>query len=100
MTKPGPEQWWRRRLGDDTTLAVEQLVVVETDPVRAREIARVPLGFLGRVPAYVANFRRMGFTEDEITDQADRLVDAVIAWGDVDAVAARVAGYGLAAALI
>jgi probable F420-dependent oxidoreductase len=79
----------RARLGDDTTLAVEQLVVLETDPERARRIARGPLGFLGRVPTYQANFRRMGFTDDEIAQLGDRLVDALVPWGDVDTVAAR-----------
>jgi len=47
----------RSRLGDDTTLAIEQLVVVDADPRRARAIARGPLGFLGRLPAYQASFR-------------------------------------------
>jgi probable F420-dependent oxidoreductase len=82
----------RSRLGDDTALAVEQLVVVETDPQRARAIARGPLGFLGRVPAYQASFRRMGFADEEITQLGDRLVDSLVPWGDADAVAAAVSG--------
>lgn len=88
----------RSQLGDDTTLAVEQLVVFETDPARARELARVPLGFLGGLPAYRTSFRRMGFSDDEIARLADRLVDALVAWGDVDAVAARVADHRRAGA--
>jgi probable F420-dependent oxidoreductase len=80
----------RERLGTGTGLAVEQLVVVESDPTRARAIARGPLGFLGRVPAYQANFRRMGFTDREVGELADRLVDALVPWGSVDAVAARI----------
>jgi probable F420-dependent oxidoreductase len=83
----------RRRLGDDTTLAIDQLVVVETDPGTARATARGPLGFLGRVPAYRANFRRMGFSDDEIARLADPLVDALVSWGDADTVAARVAEH-------
>ncbi|WP_322770625.1 MULTISPECIES: TIGR03620 family F420-dependent LLM class oxidoreductase [unclassified Frankia] len=83
----------RSLLGEDTTLAIEQLVVLDTDPGRARGIARGPLGFLSTVPAYPANFRRMGFTEDEITHLDDRLVDALVAWGDVHAVAARVSEH-------
>jgi hypothetical protein len=62
LVTPGYPASARSRLGDDTTLAVEQLVVVETDPQRARAIARGPLGFLGKIPAYQASFRRMGFT--------------------------------------
>lgn len=81
----------RERLGDDTTLAIDQLVVVEDDPGRARELARRPLGFLGTLPQYQAHFRRIGFGEDDIAGLSDRLVDAVVPWGDADTVAARVA---------
>src|SRR5204863_285245 len=70
----------RQRLGGDIALAVEQLVVVDADPDRARAIARGPFGFLGSLPQYQANFRRMGFTDDEIATQADHLVDALVAW--------------------
>jgi len=40
----------RARLGADATLAIEQFVVVEPDPQRARAMARRPLGFLGKLP--------------------------------------------------
>jgi probable F420-dependent oxidoreductase len=80
----------RSVLGDDTTLAVSQLVVLETDPERARRIARVPLGFLGSLPGYQASFRRMGFDEGAIQAVGDELVDGVVAWGDVAALAERV----------
>jgi probable F420-dependent oxidoreductase len=83
----------RALLGDDTALAIEQLVVVDTDPDRARAIAHGPLGFLAQVPAYQANFRRMGFDEEEITQLADRLVDSLVWWGDADSIAARVGGH-------
>lgn len=81
----------RTRLGAETSLVVEQLVVLEADATRARQIARGPLSFLGTMPAYQANFRRMGFSDDEIAQRADRLVDGLVAWGDVDAVAERLA---------
>jgi probable F420-dependent oxidoreductase len=80
----------RARLGDDKTLAVEQIVAVETDPERARALARQPLGFLGRAPFYQASFHRQGFNDDEIASLDDRLVDSLVAWGDADAVAARI----------
>jgi probable F420-dependent oxidoreductase len=83
----------RSRLGDDATLAVEQLVAVEPDPERARSIARGPLGFLGRVPAYQASFRRQGFAEDEVAQLGDALLDALVARGDADAVAAHVSRH-------
>jgi probable F420-dependent oxidoreductase len=74
----------------DTTLAVEQLVVLDTDPGTARAAARIPLGFLGQVPAYQSSFRRMGFADDDIATLGDPLVDGVVAWGDATAIAARV----------
>jgi probable F420-dependent oxidoreductase len=83
----------RAVLGDDTTLAIDQIVVLETDPERARRIARGPVGQLARLPSYTSNLRRMGFAEDEIGQLGNRLVDGVVAWGDVDAVAARVSEH-------
>jgi probable F420-dependent oxidoreductase len=88
----------RSALGGESTLIIQQLVLLETDTQRARQIARQPLGFLGRVPAYAANFRRMGFADDEIAHLSDRLVDALVAWGDVDAVAARIFAHRQAGA--
>jgi probable F420-dependent oxidoreductase len=80
----------RADVGDDITLAIEQLVVFERDPDRARALARVPVGFLGNTPAYQANFRRLGFTDDDIASKSDRLVDALVAWGDAGTIAERV----------
>lgn len=92
LVTPGYTAIARSRLGDGTSLAVEQLVAVETDPQRARALARGPLGFLGRLPAYQASFRRMGFSDEEIAGLGDRLVDAIVPWGDADAVAAAISG--------
>lgn len=84
----------RARLGEDSTLVVQQLAVLDADPdadpARARAAARGPLGFLGGLPAYQASFRRMGFTEEEIDQRADRLVDALIPHGDPAGLAAVV----------
>jgi probable F420-dependent oxidoreductase len=81
-----------------TTLAVEQLVVLDTDPATARATARGPLGFLGQVPAYQANFRRMGFADDDIATIGDALVDGLVVWGDAAAIADRVAALRAAGA--
>ena len=80
----------RQILGPDRASPSSNLVVLEIHPARAREIGRGPLRFLTRLPGYAASFRRMGFTEDELKNLDDRLVDAVIAWGDESAVEARV----------
>lgn len=81
----------REALGPDRLVAPEQAVVLETDPGRAREIARAHLaGYLG-LPNYANNWKRIGFTDDDLADGgSDRLVDALVAWGDEDAALERV----------
>jgi probable F420-dependent oxidoreductase len=84
----------RSVLGPDAALVVGQFVIIEPDPEQARALARGLLGSMtARGGGYAANLGRMGFAEDEIAQLSDRLVDAVVAWGDVDAVAARVAAH-------
>jgi probable F420-dependent oxidoreductase len=79
----------RQILGDEANLAVMEYVVLESDPRVARDAVREPIGFLVRVGGYPQNLRRMGFTEEDIAGPSDRLLDSLVAWGDVDAVAAR-----------
>jgi probable F420-dependent oxidoreductase len=79
----------RAILGPRTGLVVAQYVVLDTDPGAARAAARVPMGFLSGVPGYPASFRRQGFADADAAGLSDRLVDALVAWGDADTVAAR-----------
>jgi probable F420-dependent oxidoreductase len=80
----------REILGDSPLLAPEQKVVLETDPAKAREIGRRSVSFYLGAPNYVRNLRRLGFTEDDLAGGgSDRLVDALVAWGDPNAVLAR-----------
>ena len=80
----------RRSLGPDATLVVSLMTVLGTDAARARDTARVPLRFLSGVGGYATNFERMGFGADDISGLSDRLVDDLVAWGDADAIVARV----------
>lgn len=80
----------REAVGPDGLVAPEQGVVLETDAPTARGIARQMLGGYAGLPNYVNNWKRLGFTDDDVTSLSDRLVDALVAWGDVDAIAARV----------
>jgi probable F420-dependent oxidoreductase len=81
----------REIIGPDRLLATEQAVLLETDPGRARELARVHLRRYFPLPNYTSNFLRHGFTEDDIAgDGSDRLVDGIVAWGDEQAIADRV----------
>lgn len=80
----------RETLGPDALLVPEQAVFVEADAGRARAKARKhvqsPLG----LTHYVNYIRAMGFTEEDLADGgSDHLVDALVAWGDVETVVAR-----------
>ncbi len=81
----------RRVLGAGPLLIPEQAVVLETDPDRARTVARAhTTRYLG-LTNYVNNLRALGFSDTDVAGAgSDRLVDAVVAWGDVDAIRARV----------
>jgi probable F420-dependent oxidoreductase len=73
----------RALLGPGKLLCVEQGVILETDPAVARGIARRFLALYLGLPNYVDNWRRLGFVDaDFAAGGSDRLVDAVIAWGD------------------
>jgi hypothetical protein len=50
------------------------------------------------IPGYPQNFRRMGFTDDDISELSDRLIDGLVAWGDGAAIAKRVAAHRRAGA--
>lgn len=81
----------REALGAGPLLAPEQTVVLETDPTRAREIARAFLSVYLGLPNYMGNLLRFGFEEADLLDGgSDRFVDAVVAWGDEAAIARRV----------
>jgi probable F420-dependent oxidoreductase len=81
----------RAALGPDAQLLPEQAVVLEIDPERARALARLHLATYLTLPNYAGNWQRLGFTEDDIADGgSDRLVDALVAWGDEATIAARV----------
>ncbi len=86
-------------LGQGRLLAPEQAVVLETDPGRARAIARRHLSTYLQASNYVNNWRRLGFGPDDVEgDGSDRLVDALVAWGDLDAIRARVDAHFAAGA--
>jgi probable F420-dependent oxidoreductase len=81
----------REILGPDALLAPEVTVVLESDPSAAREIARsFTTGYLG-LPNYAGNLRSLGFSEEDLAGGgSDRLVDAVVCWGDPETVARKV----------
>ena len=96
-----PEHTARAReiLGSDRLLAVEQAVVLETASTKAREIARAHTSRYLALPNYVNNLRRLGFGDADLVDGgSDRLVDAIVAWGDMNAAIDRVRAHQSAGA--
>ena len=60
-------------------------------PTSARATARLHLKTYLGLPNYSNNWKRQGFTDDDLADGgSDRLVDALVVWGDEAAIAARV----------
>jgi probable F420-dependent oxidoreductase len=84
----------RQAIGPETCLAVEQTAVLSTDPDEARRIGRAFARHYLALPNYANNLRRLGWSDGDIAnDGSDKLIDAVVAWGDVDAIAARVRAH-------
>jgi len=84
----------RRQLGSEAWLCIDQKVVLETQPTRAREIARDGLSIYLQAPHQRRNWLRMGFSEADFQNGAsDRLVDALVAWGDEATIARRIQAH-------
>ncbi len=62
-------------------------------PMRARAAANTALNMYARLPNYRNNWIRIGFTEDEIEQRANRFVDHVIVWGDEDRLRAGIQAH-------
>jgi probable F420-dependent oxidoreductase len=81
----------RESLGDSPILAPEQAVVLERDPEKARTIARNYMQHYTKLENYANNLMRLGFSPEDLAQGGtDRLVDAIVAWGDVEAIRKRV----------
>lgn len=81
----------RETLGDEPLLAPEQAVVLRTDPRAARSIAREYMSHYLKLENYANNLLRLGWAEEDLAGGgSDALVDALVAWGDEDAIRARV----------
>jgi probable F420-dependent oxidoreductase len=89
----------RETLGAGPILAPELKAVLIEDPTDARELARAHLDHYLEMPNYTNNLLRFGYTEDDFgSGGSDRLVDALVAWGSPEVVAARVRDHQAAGA--
>lgn len=84
----------RSTVGSECCLAVEATAVLTTDAAEGRRIGRAFARHYLALPNYANNLRRLGWSDEDIAnDGSDRLIDAVVAWGDVDTIVARVKAH-------
>lgn len=88
----------REILGPGKLVAPEQGVVFESDPAKARELARAALATYRELPNYCNNWKRLGFSDDDVANASDRLIDGLFAWGGIDVIAERVKAHHAAGA--
>jgi probable F420-dependent oxidoreductase len=90
LTTPEHTGWARNLIGNTVFLAPEHKVVLSSDAEKAREVGRKTVGFYLDLSNYVNNWKRLGFTDDDVAKPgSDKLIDAVVAYGTPDAVAKR-----------
>ena len=81
----------RETLGSGPLLCVEQAAVLSTEPDVARAAARAHMAIYLTLPNYTNTLRRLGFGDEDFDNGgSDRLVDALVAWGDVERIVERV----------
>jgi probable F420-dependent oxidoreductase len=84
----------REALGPDKLLVPEQAVFLAEDPTEGRRTARAHMSRYLRLPNYVNNLRHLGYGDADLAEGgSDRLVDDIVAWGDADAITARVQAH-------
>ena len=94
LTTPEHTAEARKVIGPDAFLAPEHKVVLTDGSAEATEearaIGRQTVDFYLNLSNYLNNWRRLGFSEDDIAKPgSDALIDAVVAHGTPDAIAAR-----------
>ena len=97
-TTPDHTAWARAIVGSESGLYVEQKVMLTSDASVARETGAKVLRFYSRAPGYRNAWLQMGFSEDDIDGLSPRLVDGLVAWGDVEAIEARLTEHAEAGA--
>jgi probable F420-dependent oxidoreductase len=84
----------RSIVGEGKWVCAEQAVMLETDPGKARPAAREYVKFYLTLPAYQKNLGALGFKQTDLANGgSDRLVDAIVAWGDEAKLRARVEAH-------
>ena len=90
MVPPAFTAQARQVLGPDKLLVVGLAVAADADPERAKATARQTVARLAAPGTYAATMRRLGYSEQEIAEVSDRLLDALVGYGGPAAIAAKV----------
>ncbi len=94
FTTPEHTRSAREIIGPEAMLCVEQKVILESNPEKARELARGVAKIYTGLPNYRNNWIRLGFKAEEIDNGGnDRFIDATFAWGDIAAIRQRVQAH-------
>ncbi len=93
FTSPEHTRFARDIVGPDTMLCVEQKVILESDPAKARELAKPVAKIYHKLPNYRNNWLRMRLSEGDIDDLTDKFIDTTFAWGSVEAISDRLQAH-------
>jgi probable F420-dependent oxidoreductase len=89
----------REIIGPGKYLCVEQAAILQRNPAAARAAGRRFLSVYLRLPNYVENWKRLGFSDADVAGGgSDRLIDSVIVWGDENAIRTRIDAHWQAGA--
>ncbi|MCZ6728506.1 MAG: TIGR03620 family F420-dependent LLM class oxidoreductase [SAR324 cluster bacterium] len=81
----------RKIAGPEAWVCVEQKVLLSEDAAQAREAARQAVSFYMTLPNYRNNWLSLGFGEEELAEGgSERFLDAMVAWGNLDAIKERI----------
>jgi probable F420-dependent oxidoreductase len=94
LTTPEHTAQARELLGPEAFLAPEHKAVLTTDADQAREVGRRALDIYLNLQNYLNSWKRLGFTDEDVARPgSDRLVDAVVAYGTPEQIAARLTAH-------
>jgi len=84
----------RAQMGPGAAVICEQKVCLCNDAATARNAARAALAPYLPLPNYYKNWFRLGFDESDLKDGgSDRLMDAMVLWGDAASIRMRLQAY-------
>ncbi len=94
LVPPEHTAFARETMGPDAWICTEQKVLFETDATKARATARQAVAMYLGLPNYRRSLERFGYSGDDFENMgSNRLIDAIVAWGDEDAIRTRIKAH-------